>query len=94
MEDRLRPIRITGDGLAWQGPCLLMQIIMWPDSDEDYVDIYDGRDSTSGEKFTRVESGDSDTQHLNLYPGIPFDRGVYVDGKDSAVETTVVIVPL
>ena len=93
MPNGQRAIRVIGDGLAWQGPCMLIHVIMWPDADEDYADIYDGRDATSGEKFTRVESGDSNTLHLNLSPGVPFDIGVYVDGKDSAVETTVVIVP-
>lgn len=85
--------RQAGDFLAYSGPCLVTHIIVWPDSDEDYADIYDGRDATSGKKFARVESGDSDTLLLNLEPGVRFDVGIYVDGKDSAVETTVVFIP-
>lgn len=86
--------RVTGDGIAYSGPCLLLDIVFWPDSDADYADIYDGRDATSGKKFCRVEAAASTTRHLRFGQGIPFDRGIYVDGYDSAVQTTVIFEPL
>ena len=89
-----RWVRIVGDGLAFSGPCLLTHIIMWPDANADYADVYDGRDTTSGKKFVRVEAAVQTTRHINLSQGVRFDVGIYIDGKGSAVETTVVFIPL
>lgn len=82
-------VRIEGDGLAVEGPCILHGIIFWPDSDADYADIYDGLDATSGKKFCRIESSTSITWSFVFPEGIEFDHGIYVDGIDSAVETTI-----
>jgi len=89
-----RAVRIVGDGLAFSGPCFVTHIIMWPDADADYADVYDGRDATSGKKFCRVERAAQNTAHISLGQGAYFDVGIYVDGKGSAVETTVVFIPL
>jgi len=86
--------RVVGDGLVYEGPCLIFDIILWPDSDGDYADIYDGLDTTSGKKFCRIEAAASTTRHLRFGPGVVFDRGIYVDGCDSAVETNIVFEPL
>lgn len=85
-----RWVRVVGDGLAYEGACLLRSVIFWPDADADYADIYDGRDSSSGKKLCRIESGDSNTLALDFGEGIPFNIGIYIDGVDSAVQTTVV----
>jgi len=82
-------VRITGDGLAVQGPCVLHGLIVWPDSDGDYADVYDGLDATAGKKFCRVECAASTTRHVQFGQGVEFTAGVYVDGIDSAVQTTV-----
>lgn len=86
-------VKIPGDGLVYDGPCIVKTIVFWPDANADYVDIYDGRDTTSGIKFARIEAAASTTQRLNLGNGVLFGRGVYVDGIDAAVETTVCFVP-
>jgi len=86
--------RITGDGLVYDGPCYVKHIIFWPDSDADYVDIYDGRDTTSGEKFCRIESAYSITWQIHLGDGVLFGHGIYVDAIDSAVQTTVCFMPV
>lgn len=86
--------RVIGDNLVYEGPCLLLSITLWPDAATDYVDIYDGRDATSGKKFLRVEADVDRTRHLSFGRGVPFDAGIYVDGADSVVETTIVFEPL
>jgi len=86
--------RVIGDSIVYQGPCLLLDVILWPDVATDYVDIYDGRDATSGKKFCRIEADVDKTRHLRFGQGVPFDVGIYVDGADSVVETTVVFEPL
>lgn len=94
MAQKQRAVRIIGDGVAWQGTCEVKAIILNPDAGNDYADIYDGLDAISGEKFIRVKSADIVTRLLSLGDGIRFDVGIYVDGYDSAVETTVVFVPV
>lgn len=87
-------VRITGDGQAFDGPCVLKAVIFWPDANADYVDVYDGRDTTTGDKFCRIETAASTTKTLNLGSGVSFGKGIYVDGIDAAVETTIVYIPL
>jgi hypothetical protein len=86
--------RVLGDACIYSGPCLLHAVIFWPDVATDYVDIYDGRDATAGKKFCRLEADVDKTRHLGLGQGVPFDVGIYIDGADTAVETTVVFTPL
>ncbi len=87
-------LRVNGDDLVYDGPCLVHSIIVWPDADGDYADIYDGRDATSGVKFCRIECATQTTRHIGLGAGVEFGRGIYVDGIDAAVETTIVYTPL
>lgn len=87
-------VRIVGDGLVHAGPCTVTHILFWPDADADYVDIYDGRDTTTGLKFCRIEAATQNTRHIGLGQGVLFGRGIYVDGIDAAVETTVTFTPL
>jgi len=89
-----RWVRIAGDGLVYTGPCLLTHVIMDPDANQDYADIYDGRDATTGRKFCRVQASTRTTRHISLGPGARFDVGLYIDAKDSAVETTVLFIPV
>ena len=89
-----RWVVVKGDGLVYLGPCLVHNIIFFPDVAEDRADIYDGRDATSGKKFCRIEADVDRTRHLNFGQGVPFDVGIYIDGTDTAVETTVVFTPL
>lgn len=90
MPEALEWVRIEGDGLAVQGPCKLHGLIFWPDTASDYVDVYDGLDATSGKKFCRIETSVVLTWPFVFDPPVGFSSGVYVDGIDSAVETTVI----
>lgn len=83
-------VLIKGSDLAVEGPVILRGLIFWPDADADYADIYDGLDATSGKKFCRIESSTSITWAWSFEHGVQFDNGIYVDGIDDAVETTVI----
>lgn len=87
-------VRVKGDGVAVQGRCLLLGVLFWPDANADYVDVYDGLDATSGKKFCRFETSVSVTWCHCFAHGVEFATGIYVDGIDSAVETTIVFRPL
>lgn len=86
--------RFAGDALVYTGPCLLTHILVHPDANHDYADIYDGRDATSGKKFCRIATATRTARHISLNPGVRFDNGIYVDATDDAVETTIVYIPL
>lgn len=87
-------VKVAGDGLAFNGPCIVKAIVFHPDVATDYADIYDGRDATSGVKFCRVENAVDSTMVVDFGDGVVFGRGIFVDGYDSAVETTVTFIPL
>ena len=89
-----RKVRIVGDGVAWEGPCLLLLIIFWPHTGSQSVDVYDGRDAVSGKKFVTVEAKDFQTLPIPLGVGVIFDQGIYLDAVHAEDETTVVFVPL
>lgn len=82
-------VRIVGDGLVYAGRCLVKGLVFWPDADADHVDVYDGVNTTIGKKFCRVEVAVSTTRHIGLGQGVVFESGIYIDGTDGAVETTV-----
>lgn len=89
-----RWIRGKGDFLAFGFPCLLTRVIVYPDAADDYADVYDGRDTTGGTKLARFRSADKGTKLWPFERGILMDGGIYVDGYDSAVETTICFIPL
>ena len=90
---RKRWVHIYGDGLVYEGACLLHSVAMVPTTAGDQVTIYDGRDATSGKLFLRVVATIILTWAICFGDGIPFDQGIYVDGTDGDVETTVVFTP-
>lgn len=87
-------VRVVGDGRAYQGAAEVCGILFLPISANDYVDVYDGLDVTSGEKVFRVISAAATTLPLSFPEGIRFNHGIYLDGIDSEVETTVFFRPL
>lgn len=89
-----RWVRIVGSDPAFEGRCEVRLLIVWVPDNNDYVDIYDGRDATSGKKLCRVESAIQSTWELYLGPGIIFDTGIYVAASSEDVETTVAFDPL
>ena len=92
MENR-RWARVIGDGCVYSGPCIVYMVILQVDAANDYADIYDGRDADSGKLFARLASAVKTTWSLELNTGVPFAEGIYIDGFDAAVATTVVFEP-
>jgi len=85
---------ISGNGLVTDKPCILKSIMFTPNAANDWADIYDGVDTTSGTKVCRILSAVVVSWCFNLSDGILMGRGIYIDGLDDAVETTVAYVPL
>jgi len=87
-------VRILGDGRVYQGAAIVTGIAVVPDADGDLAVAYDGLDADSGEKVLEIKSSTQTTQVVVLGDGVRFNRGIYIDATDSAVETTVFFQPL
>lgn len=87
-------VRIVGDGRVYQGRCLLRGILFLPLSAGEYVDVYDGLDAVSGEKVCRIVPYTNSVHTFYVPCGVVFNHGIYIDGYDDEVETTVFFEPL
>jgi len=89
-----RWVRVTDDAVVYEGACLVHNIILTPARDEEYVDVYDGRDATAGKLFCRLATFREHTRTINLGSGTPFDVGIYVDLENLGDAVTIVFTPL
>lgn len=89
-----RWVRVTDDALVYLGSCLVHSIIFTPTGQDEYVDVYDGRDATAGKLFCRVQTFRIETLTINLGQGVPFDIGIYVDVQNAGDAVTIVFTPL
>lgn len=90
MEQGAGYVTITGDGLAVEGPCLVCGLILQPNANADYCTVYDGLDAVSGKEFLVIDTSTIITRELLFPCPVRFNHGVYIDGLDSAVKTTVI----
>lgn len=86
--------RQVGDGIVYDGPCILKTLIATPGGADQYHDVYDGRDATSGTKFCRIQCKSEETRAVDLGDGVLFGRGIYINTQDTNDELTVCFVPL
>ena len=85
--------RVVGSGVVYDGPCVLRDIIFDPHATTQYVEIYDGRDSTSGILFARIDRESHATWQMNLGRGVLFGRGIYVASEHREDAVTVAFNP-
>lgn len=72
-------VRVSGDGLAVEGPCLLLGILWRCDKNDDECLVYDGLDPTSGKPFTELVGDGDSFYHFDFGDGVEFASGVYID---------------
>ena len=87
-------VHVVGDGRAYQGAAEVVGVVVLPASQNDWVRVYDGLDSTSGEKVFEVQVSGNATQDVVIPGGVRFSHGVYVDAKETTTEVTVFFNPL
>ena len=85
---------IAGDGLIYDGPCIVTNILFWPGGADEEVLVYDGRDATSGRLFCKVLVKNEESRSVALGNGVLFGSGIYVDAQNSDDETTITFIPL
>lgn len=82
-------VRIAGDGLAAEWPCVVTGFVWRCNNNGDQCLIYDGLDSTSGKVFAKLIGGKDTFYPINLGGGVRFESGVYVDQSSKSCEITV-----
>jgi len=87
-------VRVVGDGRVYQGACVVTGIIFTPNAASDYVDVYDGLDTTSGEKVMTLKTSVAVSWHYGLNGGVRFNHGIYVAERAAAAECTFFFHPL
>lgn len=87
-------VRVVGDGRAYQGAAELKGVVVRPGSQNDWVRVYDGLDTTSGERVFEVLFAGQATKDVMVPGGVRFSHGIYIDAKETTTETTVFFEPL
>ena len=82
-------IRITSDGVAVHGPCLVSHISGDGSAAGNVATIYDGLDAGQGAIFCTLEVAANQHQPLNFDPPVVFDHGVYVDLTATGAEVVI-----
>lgn len=81
---------MTIDGIAVSKPCNVVAISFTPTTAADYVTIYDGLDTSSGEILMRLDASTITSVNGQFGEGIHCRNGVYVDFSASTGKLTIV----
>jgi hypothetical protein len=80
--------RVTKDGIAVYGKCLVSHLSGDGSSGGNVATIYDGFDD-NGAEFCTLEAAANQHQPLNFYPPILFHQGIYVDMASQGQEVVI-----
>jgi len=81
---------LTIDGIAVSKPCNLISVIFTPLAATDYIVVYDGQDTNSGETVMRIDAIVVDTVEALIPDGVYCSGGVYVDFSNPGGHCTIV----
>jgi len=70
---------ITVDGIAVSKPCNLIAVLFTPVANTDYITVYDGVDTSSGDVVLRFDAATIIGREMHVSGGIYCANGVYVD---------------
>jgi len=83
--------RMTSDGIAVEGPCILYMVGGDTTVSGDCVTVYDGLDPDTGRVILNLDCLANRFNTVNLGPeGILITRGIYVDLDDNGEEVLIV----
>jgi hypothetical protein len=60
----------------------------------DYIEVYDGRDATSGSKVVKIKCLENRAVNFNISHGVYCDRGLYVYASATDCEWSVFYHPI
>lgn len=82
-------VNLTASGIVTRQPAYFCCISFTATDSGDYVDVYEGRDATSGRKVVRVKGLANRSQSFNFtYPPL-CERGIFLDFSTDDTEATV-----
>lgn len=93
MSHKSRWVRVVGGGLAFQGPCLITNILFYPHDTDQKTKIYDGRDAVSGKFFLEIHAQYFENISINLGEGVKFDVGIFITAEHSDDTVTIIFTP-
>ena len=86
--------RLTANGVVTQHPAILCCVILTVVTTGDYVDVYSGRDATSGKKVHRLKALQGRSSTFSLTHGLFCGNGIYLQFEKTDSECTVFYCPV
>ena len=82
------------DLLVHRGPCLLHGVVVVANSNGGGITLYEGQDTDSGDKITRVQGSEDISKPVRFDPPLPCQRGLYVGNASHLDEVLIHYTPL
>lgn len=85
-------VNLAADGIVTPSPAYLICITLTVTDAGDYVDVYEGRDTTSGKKILRMKALANRSVSFNFTYPVYCDGGIYVDFSTDDSEATIAFI--
>lgn len=85
---------LTTSGIVTRQPAFLCCAILTANSAGDHIEIYEGRDATSGRKIFMLEALENRSVSFNFTSPVLCQRGIYVYFDDDKCEATIIFTPV
>lgn len=85
---------LTADGIITRQPSFLCCLIVTVANSGNYVELYEGRDATSGRKILTLQALQNRSVAFNFTRPIMCERGIFVHFSHTGSEATVVYGPV
>ena len=86
---RIRFTRLTDSDIVTTHPAYLCCTILSVGAAGDYIDVYEGRDASSGRKVFRLEALANRSVPFNIVHPALCERGIYVSFSTTGNEATI-----
>ena len=81
------------DGIVTTQPAWICCLILSVSASGDYVEVYEGRDTTSGRKFCTLKALENRSVAFPIGEPVYFDGGIYLAFSTTGSECTIVWAP-
>lgn len=85
---------VTADSTITRSPAYLCCVALSVGTNGDYVEIYEGRDASSGRKILKIKALANRSQAFNFRSPVRCDRGIFVAFSTTGSECTITFRPL
>lgn len=85
---------MTASGIITRQPSFLCCVILTADESGDYIELYEGKDATSGRKILTLKALVNRSVAFNFTSPVLCQRGLYIHFEDDKCEATVIFTPV